>query len=259
MDITALRKKLTNKLPQPVFDVLVKLYQTRGLAFVPGPLTYNQDGLASKHNCDFMQEPRFAKAYELGRKTGSWEKYNIHWRIHTLCFAATVAARHEGDFVECGVNKGGFSRAVMSYINFSGLPKTFWLLDTFCGLVEKSLTPEERVRGIKPGGYAPCYDQVLETFREFKNVKIIKGEIPGTLKEVTAEKVCYLSIDMNCAAPEIAAAEFFWDRLVKGAMVVLDDYGFAKHIGQKRAFDEFAARRGTEILHLPTGQGLIIR
>ena len=34
---------------------------------------------------------------------------------------------------------------------------------------------------------------------------------------------------MNCAAPELAAAEFFWDRLTTGAVVVLDDYGWDRH------------------------------
>ena len=73
-------------------------------------------------------------------------------------------------------------------------------------------------------------------------------------------RVCYLSIDMNCVGPEIAAAEFFWDRLVSGAVVLLDDYGAGVwHLAQKRAFDEFARRKGVEILSLPTCQGLLIK
>src|SRR5262249_43682694 len=63
----------------------------------------------------------------------------------------------------------------------------------------------------------------------------------------------------NNAAPEIAAAEHFWDRLVSGGIVVLDDYGWTKHINQKHAFDEFANARGVKVLGLPTGQGLIIK
>jgi len=47
-------------------------------------------------------------------------------------------------------------------------------------------------------------------------------------------KVSYLSIDMNCVKPEIAAAQFFWDRMVSGGIMVLDDYGFRGHIEQKR-------------------------
>ena len=61
---------------------------------------------------------------------------------------------------------------------------------------------------------------------------------------------------MNCSPPEIAAINFFWDKLVPGAMVLLDDYGFVSYEEQKNAFDN---EKGIEILALPTGQGLIIK
>jgi hypothetical protein len=64
---------------------------------------------------------------------------------------------------------------------------------------------------------------------------------------------------MNCAAPEIAAAEYFWDKLVPGAVIVLDDYGWKIHYEQKEKFDRFAARKGVRVLALPTGQGLIFK
>ncbi len=83
--------------------------------------------------------------------------------------------------------------------------------------------------------------------------------IPDTLPQVKAEKVCYLLIDMNCAAPEIAAAEYFWDKLVSGAAIILDDYGWDGHIVQKQAMDEFARRKGVSVLQLPTAQGLILK
>ena len=68
-----------------------------------------------------------------------------------------------------------------------------------------------------------------------------------------------MSLDMNIAEPEVAALAFFWDKLVPGAVVTLDDYAWADHQPQKRALDAFAASVGVRILTLPTGQGLIIR
>ena len=154
--------------------------------------------------------------------------------------------------------------AVMHYTNFKTLQKKFYLLDTFCGLSEKYISEEEKKLGIGERYYGKDYyqegyDTVKETFKEFKNVEIIRGTVPDTLPLVKAEKVCYLSIDMNCAAPEIAAGEFFWDKLVTGAVIVLDDYGWNKHIVQKRAWDDFASRKGVQVLSLPTGQGLIFK
>lgn len=227
----------------------------------PGPLTYNQDGLATQHNCDFMKDKLFAEAYQLGASTyqGSGspiEKAKIHWRIHVLCWAAAYSKHLEGDFVECGVNRGWFSRAIIHYVDFNQLNKKFYLLDTFRGFSEKYTLKEENNCGML---YEECYETVKETFRDFPNVKIIRGPVPETLPQVDATKISFLSLDMNCVMPEIAAVEFFWDKLVKGGVVVLDDYGWKSHFLQKAAFDKFAQKKGVEILSLPTGQGLILK
>jgi hypothetical protein len=165
----------------------------------------------------------------------------------------------EGDFVECGVNRGGLSRAVIHYADFEKLNKRFWLLDTYEGLVDSLISQDERKQGIVSGGYEPCYEQVVETFSRFRGVEIVRGVVPDTLPLVSAAAICYLSIDMNNAAPEIAAAEHFWDRLVPGGIVILDDYGWRKQVNLKIAFDKFAESRGIKILSLPTGQGLLIK
>jgi hypothetical protein len=60
--------------------------------------------------------------------------------------------------------------------------------------------------------------------------------VADTLSQVTVTAICYLSLDMNNTTPEIAAAERFWDRLVPGGIIVLDDYGWRKQINQKIAF-----------------------
>jgi O-methyltransferase len=64
---------------------------------------------------------------------------------------------------------------------------------------------------------------------------------------------------MNIAEPEIAALEFFWDKLVCGALVVLDDYGWLHYSLQKEEMDKFASKKGLEILTQPTGQGLLLK
>ena len=64
---------------------------------------------------------------------------------------------------------------------------------------------------------------------------------------------------MNCAPPEVAAAEYFWDRLLPGAVVLLDDYAYLGFGVQKSAMDAFAAAKGVAICSLPTGQGLLLK
>jgi hypothetical protein len=42
-------------------------------------------------------------------------------------------------------------------------------------------------------------------------------------------------------------------------MMVCDDYGFDSCPGARRAMDDFFAERPECIIHLPTGQGLVLK
>lgn len=227
-------------------------------------VTYAQDMLYTQHNADFMKDPLFLQSYELGKQTDGGhllKNYDIHWRTHVQCWAAAHAVHLEGDFVDCGVSTGIFARAVMNYVGFQNLQKKYYLLDTFSGMAEKYSTPKEMERHtiLGYGKKAGLYEQVVETFKDF-NVQIIKGPVPETLSAVDTKKVAYLSIDMNCVQPEVEALNFFWDKIVSGGMIILDDYGYANATNdQKAAHDEFARSKGVMVLTLPTCQGLIIK
>ena len=107
--------------------------------------------------------------------------------------------------------------------------------------------------------HTDVYETVREIFSNYPNVELIRGKVPDTLNDVQIDKVAYLSIDMNIAFPEIAAMMHFWDKMVVGGVVVLDDYCFGGHEEQQDVFDEFTAELGVKVLTLPTGQGLIIK
>jgi len=226
-----------------------------------GPVTYDTDGLTTSNNCDFIKEPRFAKAYAAAAATNPWPDFTLQWRVYIVCWFADHVKGLQGDFVECGVNTGAYSRAVVDYIDFNRLGKKFYLLDTFEGLVASQISEEEKELGINNylSSYRNVYEEVKLTFAPFENVELIKGRVPDTLAKCKAEKLAYLSIDMNVVEPEIAAAHYFWDKLVKGGVLILDDYGFPQHISQKKAFDEFAKQKKQSILSLPTAQGIIIK
>lgn len=254
---------LRDRIPDPQLARIVRTLNRMSGNCLNRPLygkaAYNQDGLVSAHYPSFMDDNRFLVAYDAGRSTGSWNG-ELHWRAHVICWAAARGAALAGDFVECGVNRGGFALTAMKYVAFETLAKRFFLLDTFEGLVAAQLSPEERRAGLRGGGYEPCYESVVRTFSPYgQAVKIVRGMIPDTLPGVDAERIAFLSIDMNSREPEIAAAEYFWERLTTGAAMVLDDYGWRKHEAQRLAFDDFARRRKAPLLALPTGQAVILK
>ena len=219
--------------------------------------SYAADGLIAFHNADFLREPRFAEAYRLGEATGSWFGFHIEWRAYVVCWAALKGKALEGDYVECGVARGGYARAVMHYIGFDAIPeKKFFLIDTYRGVPERFLEPSTADVNQH---YSDSYDEVVRTFAPFPNAIVVRGEIPEILSAVDPRKVCFLSIDLNCTEPSIAAAEHFWPRMSSGAVMVLDDYGFSAFVSLKQAADDFARRHGVQVLSLPTGQGLIFK
>lgn len=261
-----IRNVLKRNLPEGVISILKKIYafmyhiiyprKKYILRYTP---TYDEDGLFTNHNCDFMQDPKFKEAYDLGFASGSSTNgWHIHWRVHVACWLANRAKNMDGDFVECGTNKGMISRAIVHYINFNELSKTFYLLDTFCGLSDNLQSPEEKQRKHMVA-YEECYEDAKKTFKDYENVVLVRGVIPDTLLSVKTNKICYLHIDLNCAAPEIAAGEYFWDKLVSGGALLLDDYAYPGYYDQKVAWDIFAKQKGIQILSLPTGQGLILK
>ena len=64
---------------------------------------------------------------------------------------------------------------------------------------------------------------------------------------------------MNCAYPEVKAIEYFWPLISRGGCILLDDYGFSDFIEQKLAIDNLMRDIGWNVIHLPSGQGLIVK
>jgi hypothetical protein len=210
---------------------------------IHGRLDYNEDGLATQNRADFLRDLKFANAYETALKHNAAAQYQMKWRAHVICWAAMNAKRLNGDFVECGVSRGFLSRVAMEYIGFKHMRQTFYLLDLW-----------------EPNSsYNDSYEQVRASFSAFPNVELIKGMIPDTLEQVRSERVAYLHIDLNHAQPEADALEYFWGRMVLGGMIISDDYGHMQFGETRKAWDAFAERKGTSVLALPTGQGMILR
>ena len=106
---------------------------------------------------------------------------------------------------------------------------------------------------------AVAWSIAKDNFKAFKNTTLVQGSIPESLADVQVKSIAYLSIDMNCYAPELAAANHFWESISKGGIILLDDYAYYGFEEQKKAFDDFAARKNRLVLSLPTGQGIIIK
>jgi O-methyltransferase len=236
--------------------------------FIVNEYSYIGDGLATAHNTDFLKDKKFSNAYNKSKIiTQALKNHpgeNIHFRSYIACFCAKYALKIEGDFVECGVGKGMLSRTIVDYLKFEKVKKKFYLIDTFSGIPIKQAANFKEKRNMEflnTLNFSGSYSKRIHViFKKYSNVKIIEGKIPEILKKTNIKKISYLSIDMNNAFAEIESIKFFFNKITKGGIVLLDDYAYGKSfLLQKIYWDKFAKSKGIEILTLPTGQGLIIK
>ena len=179
------------------------------------------------------------------------------WRLHTCCWAARSALAVDGDFVECGTYKGFYASVMTQYVDFMNLPRTFYLYDTFAGLPE-DWSPELECTQANPGYiWDGVYDDVINRFAIYDNVKVVKGIVPEVFDQALPEHIAFLHLDPNAGVAETAALDRSLPLLSDGAMVVPDDFGRQEQRELCLVHVEWWRAHGHAILELPTGQGLV--
>lgn len=206
--------------------------------------TYNR-------NLSFLDDEKFMNSFNLHAQTET-EK-SLIWRLATVCWAAKNGARLDGDFVEIACYKGTTARIVCDYLDFQQrFDKQYFLYDLF----EHDETMPHHAM---PEHSKQLYAQVQQRFSNFTNVCITQGKIPESLNIAAPEKIAFMHLDINNADAEIGALEILFDRMVPGAVLILDDYGWSYYRNQKMAEDPWLEKRGYSVLELPTGQGMVIK
>lgn len=250
----------------------VQYLKWQHLSVVPTPpdYFYDEGDLATSRNHDFVDDPKFREALEFSW-SGTIEKgfgHHGRWNFHVTLWAASHSIALGADIVQLGVFAGSEAAAIVKFTQFQTRPQRMFLVDTFTGVPEEQWTKEELVAGANSAQWAyreagDVYERVRDRFKAYPNITVIQGRVPDVLPFIPVERIGLLLLDMNAAAPERAAADFFWERVVPGGVILSDDYGHSRHgvgyYAQKLAFDDFAKSKDVPVLSIPTGHGLIIK
>lgn len=202
-------------------------------------------------NLSFIDDKKFMKAFEAHTET-EIEK-SVIWRTYILAWAAKRAMKLPGDFAECGCYRGITARILCDYLDFAESDKSFYLYDLFehdDAMNHHSMTAHS----------ASLYEEVCARFDDTPRVHITQGAVPASLDILEPPgDISFLHIDMNNADAEVGALERLFDKVVTGAVIVFDDYGWLAYREQKLGEDAFLAKHDVQILELPTGQGIAIK
>jgi O-methyltransferase len=165
-----------------------------------------------------------------------------------------------GDFVECGVWRGGHGIAAALTFSLYNSDKKIICFDTFKGMTEPisldiklstgEQASEEFFLSKREEHNVWCYasiDEVRENFNRagVKNDKfeLIQGDVIKTLLKFKNKKISFLRLDTDWYESTKKELELLYPKLSNYGVLVIDDYGY--WAGSKKAVDEF-----TEISHL---------
>lgn len=162
----------------------------------------------------------------------------------------------DGDYVECGVWKGGCSAlfAFMAHEEGKNL-RTTYLFDSFEGLPQPTIQDGQGAATFAHGknkGSLKTINKNVGTIEDVRslfkklglhNYKIIKGWFQSTLPENTASinAISILRLDGDWYESTKVCLEYLYDKVSVGGYILVDDYNFWP--GCKKAVDEFFAKR----------------
>ena len=153
-----------------------------------------------------------------------------------------------GDVAECGIYRGEFARL----INLHFPTKKLYLFDTFEGFAQQDLEREspdvQKCAQLFANTSVPL---VLSKMPNIQNCVVRKGWFPDTARGLESERFCFVSLDTDLYDPIFAGLEFFYPRLVRGGVILVDDYFDPSFRGAKQAIDDFAQKH--HVVFVPIG------
>ncbi len=161
----------------------------------------------------------------------------------------------EGDIAECGIYKGASLIPLAMYLKEKKSKKRVFGLDSFEGF-DASIDFDIKLGGAPDddkhhGGFGEItYDEVAERFVKFHlddTVQLIKGYFENSLGMLSNNRFSFVHLDCDIYSSYKTCLEFFYPRMNKGGIVLLDEYNDPPWPGCNKATDEFLKSRANKL------------
>ena len=171
-----------------------------------------------------------------------------------------------GDVLECGVLKG-FSAYLLSILNkktSNNYNNNFYFIDSFEGFDD--FYPEDKVTNKKiyqhkKGDLIADFKTVQKVFENFSNAYLLKGWIPDIFHSLDYKnQYKFVHIDVDLYKPTLDTLKYIYDKVIKGGVIITDDYNSPLFPGNQKAWIEFFnSKNNSPYLVLPSGQAAFIK
>jgi hypothetical protein len=190
---------------------------------------------------DFNKSFEYENNFWLSSKPSRLSKILVHYEL----FKMTIPL--EGDIVECGVFKGAsFSGFAMMREIFCP-DKSIIGFDVFNDFPETNFNDDinPRKKFIQEAGSQSIgKEELIEVLKNkgiTQKIELIEGDICKTVPEYVDSKplmkISLLNLDTDIYEPAVTILENFWPKIVKGGILILDDYNVFP--GETKAVNEF--------------------
>jgi hypothetical protein len=171
-------------------------------------------------------------------------------RLHGLYDATKYVVKNSisGDFVECGVARGGSAALIGLLLRQVHAERNLWLFDTFQGLPKPSQdNPDYKIADLYTGTCAASMEEVrgsLHSLGVTDNLHFVPGLFQDTLRSSPIEAIALLHLDGDWYESVKMCLESLYDKVSPGGVIQFDDYGH--WAGARKAVDEFMINRGID-------------
>jgi len=177
------------------------------------------------------------------------------WNTFLAC-RYVVEQQILGDFVECGVWRGGNAILAAQVFRSSQARRGIWLFDTFAGMTEPTAADFKIRTGKKAlpqflksrrGAISQwCFASLDDVKAQFAvrgllspEIRFVEGDVMSTLSDPSnlPEQIAVLRLDTDWYESTKQELEMLYPRLSSGGVLIIDDYG--SWSGCRLAVDEY--------------------
>jgi O-methyltransferase len=213
----------------------------------------------------FDLEPEFLQLFESCRNETMTSIERMYALYQATCHV--LDSDVPGDFVECGVWRGGSVMLMASTLLSRGCSdRTIWLYDTFDGvpppsdddiqemsgrpardvLAERERSGDDPFWGI--ASRAQVERNLEQTGYPMDRLRFVQGDVRTTIPADAPETISILRLDTDWYASTLHELEHLYPRLSSGGVLIIDDYGYWR--GARKATDGYFQSLGARpLLH----------
>ncbi len=147
---------------------------------------------------------------------------------------SVLAESVPGDFMECGVWRGGATIFMRAILRAHGdVARQVWVADSFAGLPAPDLARYPQDRGLEAfstfDALAVPLEQVKDNFERYdlldERVRFLPGFFSATLPTAPVERLSLLRLDGDMYESTFEALTHLYPKLSPGGYCIVDDYG----------------------------------